>query len=103
MSTKYEVEGLSTKERLENVNAIGLTQGHWFKCPKSHFYCIGECGGATESSKCPECGSTIGGQNHALAAGNVRAGEVDGSRHAAWSNATNMANFDPADLTRLRL
>ena len=103
MSKRYEVDGLSAKERMEIVNAVGLSKGHWFKCPKGHFYCIGECGGAMETSRCPECGSTIGGQNHSLASGNVHAGEMDGSHHAAWSDAANMANFDPAELARLRL
>ena len=103
MSTKYEVDGISEKERLEIVTAIGLSKGHWFKCPKGHYYCIGECGGAMEKSTCPECGSTIGGQNHTLETGNVHAGEMDSSHHAAWSDAANMANFDPAELARLQL
>ena len=103
MSKTYEVDGLSQKERMEIVNAVGLSKGHWFKCPKGHFYCIGECGGATETSRCPECGSTIGGQNHSLATGNTHAGEMDDSRYAAWSDTANMANFDPADLARLQL
>jgi hypothetical protein len=103
ISKTYEVDGLSQKERMEIVNAIGLSKGHWYKCPKGHFYCIGECGGAMETAKCPECGSAIGGQNHSLEAGNAHAGEMDGSRHAAWSDAANLANFDPAELDRLRL
>ena len=89
ISEKYEVDGLSKEERLKIVEAVGLTKGHWFKCPKGHFYCIGECGGAMEASKCPECGSVIGGQNHSLAEGNEHAGEMDDSRHAAWSDAAN--------------
>ena len=92
LSTKYQVDG-----------AVGLSKGHWYKCPNGHVYCIGDCGGAMEKAKCPECGSTIGGTNHSLAAGNLHAGEMDGSRHPAWSDAANLANFDPADLARLRL
>ena len=103
MSNKYSVDGLSKEERIKIIAAIGLTKGHWFKCPKGHYYCIGECGGAMEIAKCPECGSTIGGQNHALATGNVHAGEIDGSSHAAWSDAANLENFDPAELARLRI
>ena len=103
ISEKYFVNGLSKEERLKIVDAVGLTKGHWFKCPKGHFYCIGECGGAMETSKCPECGSVIGGQNHSLADGNAHAGEIDDSRYAAWSDAANLGNFDPADLARLRL
>ena len=103
ISTKYQVDGLSEEELMTIVSAVGLSQGHWFKCPKGHYYCIGECGGAVQESKCPECGSTIGGQSHALAAGNVHAGEMDGSRHAAWSEGANMDNFDPQELARLQL
>ena len=95
LSNRYEVDGLSQEEKLKIVEAIGLSKGHWYKCPKGHYYCIGECGGATETGRCPECGSTIGGQSHNLAAGNVHAGEMDGSHHAAWSDAANLANFDP--------
>ncbi len=32
---------LSKEEKLMIVKAIGLKQGHWFKCPKGHIYCIG--------------------------------------------------------------
>ena len=38
---------------IQIVAAIGLSKGHWFKCPKGHLYAIGECGGAMETSKCP--------------------------------------------------
>ena len=31
-----------------------------------HIYAIGECGGATEESKCPDCQATIGGTSHNL-------------------------------------
>ena len=103
LSTKYQVDGLSQEEKLQIVNAVGLSKGHWYKCPNGHVYCIGDCGGAMEKAKCPECGSIIGGTNHSLAAGNLHAGEMDGSRHPAWSDAANLANFDPADLARLRL
>ena len=61
MSKKYSVNGLTDAERIEIVKAIGLTKGHWFKCPNGHYYCIGECGGAMQEAKCPECGATIGG------------------------------------------
>jgi hypothetical protein len=32
-----------------------------FECPNGHYYVIGECGGAMEKSKCPECKEEIGG------------------------------------------
>ena len=94
ISKKYKVEGLTEEERVEIVKAIGLSQGHWFKCPNGHFYCIGECGGAMEEAKCPECGARIGGQSHTLVADNQLAPEMDGAGHAAWSEAANLANFD---------
>ncbi|XP_068707528.1 NFX1-type zinc finger-containing protein 1-like [Montipora foliosa] len=79
------------------VKAMGLTQGHWFKCPKGHIYCITECGGAMEEGRCPECGSSIGGQNHQLRADNQLASEMDGARYAAFSNLANINNFDLRD------
>ena len=98
MSEKYKVDGLTDAERIEVVKAIGLNQGHWFKCPNGHYYCIGECGGAMEEAKCPECGATIGGRQHALRSDNQLAPEMDGARYAAWSDMTNLANFDPDQL-----
>ena len=94
ISAQYNVDGLTESERIAIVNAIGLAKGHWFKCPKGHYYCIGECGGAMEEATCPECGAKIGGQSHRLTEGNVLAPEMDGARHAAWSEAANMGNFD---------
>ena len=54
-----------------------------------HPYAIGECGGATEEAKCPECSATIGGRSHALATGNQVATEMDGAQHGAYSEAAN--------------
>ena len=51
-----------------------------------------------QSAHCPECGVEIRGQQHRLASGNQHAPEMDGSRHAAWSEAANLANFDPDQL-----
>lgn len=60
-----------------------------------HIYAIGECGGATQRGKCPECKADIGGENHRLTEGNQLAGEMDGAKFAAYSEeANNMANFD---------
>ena len=95
---KYSVSGLTKAERVEIVKAIGLARGHWFKCPNGHVYCIGECGGATEIAKCPECGAKIGGTNHQLLQDNQLAREMDGASYAAWSTAANLANFDPNEL-----
>lgn len=85
---------LSDAERREIVKAVGLKQGHWYKCPNGHPYAIADCGGAMEEAKCYECGAKIGGRNHTLTAGNAVATEMDGARHAAWSEAANMENYD---------
>ena len=66
-----------------------------------HVYAIGDCGGANQESKCPECKARIGGLNHALVAGNQLAPEMDHAQHAAWSEMANMANFDPRHLQGL--
>ena len=92
---KYGVGSITEEERIEIVKAVGLSKGHWFKCPNGHFYCIGECGGAMEQGKCPECNAAIGGSSHRLTAGNVHAPEMDGSRYAAWSDAANLGNYGP--------
>ena len=94
VKTDYRVSHLSNKERIEIVKAVGSKKGSWYKCVNGHFYCIGQCGGAMETAQCPECGAVIGGQSHRLATGNEHAPEMDDSRHAAWSEGANMANFD---------
>jgi hypothetical protein len=85
---------ISEQERVEIVKAIGLSKGHWFKCAKGHVYCIGECGGAMEKAQCPECGETIGGERHTLAAGNMLAPEMDQAQFPAFSERANIENFD---------
>nr|CAD7410639.1 unnamed protein product [Timema cristinae] len=85
---------ISEKERSEILSAIGVTPGHWFKCPNGHIYVITECGGAMEVSTCNECGERIGGQQHTLLETNRLANEMDGASFAAWSNDQNMANYD---------
>ena len=85
--------GINESERLMILNAMNLRNGHWYKCPNGHVYCITECGGAMEESTCPECGSRIGGSSHRLLSDNAVATEMDGARHPAWSEQNNMANF----------
>lgn len=87
--------GITDTERKAIVAAIGLGQGHWFKCPNGHIYAIADCGGATVESRCPECGSTIGGTGHQLRSDNRLASEMDGASHPAWSEQANMGNYDP--------
>ena len=84
---------LTEEDKKVIVSAIGLSKGHWFKCPMGHIYAIGECGGAMERSTCPECGAGIGGANHRLEDGNELAPEMDGASHPAWSEQANLQNY----------
>ncbi|NXA43061.1 ZNFX1 protein, partial [Eudromia elegans] len=92
--------GISEAERVQIVSAIGCPPGHWFKCKNGHVYVIGECGGAMERGKCPECSAPVGGMNHTLDSTNSLAPEMDGATHAAWSDvANNLLNW--VELRRL--
>lgn len=86
--------GISDSERVMIVKAMGFKQGHWYKCPKGHIYCISDCGGAVVEDMCPTCKSIIGGRNHKLRSDNVIASEMDGARHSAWSEFNNMGNYN---------
>ena len=97
MPNKYRVP-LTIDERNMIIKAIGAKPGSWYKCPKGHYYQIGDCGGAMVTSKCPECGLQIGGHNHQLLATNQHAREFDSSVHPAWSEGANMQNFDLGNL-----
>ena len=88
---------VTKEEKREIVKAIGLKQGHWYKCPKGHIYAIGECGGAMQRGKCPECAAVIGGEKHRLEEGNELAPEMDGARYPAWSEQANLENYVIAD------
>ncbi len=57
LSEKYAMED----ELKEIIEAIGLSRGHWNKCPNGHLYVIADCGGAMEEAKCPDCHAVIGG------------------------------------------
>ena len=46
---------LTPEEKMEIVNAMGVKKGSWYQCRNGHMYTIGECGGAMETAKCPEC------------------------------------------------
>ena len=85
---------LTEEDKKEIVSAIGLSKGHWFKCPMGHIYVIDACGGAMERSTCPECGALIGGENHKLEEGNELAPEMDGATHPAWSEQANLQNYE---------
>ena len=96
-SRNPQLSPITKEEKIQIVRAIGLKQGHWFKCRNGHYYAIGECGGAMEVSKCPECGEVIGGQHHRLADDNEHAPEMDGSSHPPWSDQANMQNYQFED------
>ncbi|XP_066288836.1 LOW QUALITY PROTEIN: NFX1-type zinc finger-containing protein 1-like [Branchiostoma lanceolatum] len=91
--TVWAAIGISDEERVQVVQAMELTQGHWFACPNGHPYVITECGGAMVESTCSECGAPIGGGSHTLRSDNRLAPEMDGARHAAWSDQANMENY----------
>ena len=76
--------GITNAERITILQAMGSVSGHWYKCPNGHIYYIGDCGGATQLSRCNECGAAIGGGSHRLVSGNAHAPEMDGSAAAAW-------------------
>ncbi|CAB3987453.1 NFX1-type zinc finger-containing 1-like [Paramuricea clavata] len=103
VSREVGITHLTPKERDDINKAFNFSQaGHWFKCPNDHIYVITECGGATQTSKCPVCQEVIGGTNHTLVESNQLASEMDGATHAAWSNRANLLNYDPEQLRRLR-
>ena len=54
-----------------------------------------------EESKCPECGSGIGGRNHRLRSDNQLAREMDGAPFAAFSDMANIHNFDPREFENI--
>lgn len=90
---------ITESEKRQIVSAMGLSAGHWFKCPNGHYYVITECGGAMQISTCNECGARIGGQNHALLRDNQLAREIDGARTPAWPTMlNNFNNYDLRDL-----
>jgi hypothetical protein len=85
----HKITGCSTLTEIEcrRVNNCIFISGH--------IYCIGECGGATQEGKCPECGTKIGGTQHRLVSDNSLAPEMDGATHAAGSDtANNIRNWD---------
>ncbi|XP_065578622.1 NFX1-type zinc finger-containing protein 1-like [Artemia franciscana] len=86
--------GIPDYERKMVVQAMGLKQGHWYKCPNGHIYCIGDCGGAMMESRCNECGEIIGGESHRLRSDNTLAREMDGARELGeWWILAGMTNL----------
>jgi len=77
------------REVIEVVTKEVGGRGHWYQCPNGHFYVVGECGGPMQTSRCPDCKATVGGESHRPAEGNSHA-DIDGSSHPAWGNATGL-------------
>lgn len=82
---------LTRQEQKQIIQVLNLTAGHVFKCPNGHYYVIGDCGGAMEESVCIDCKAVVGGHNHNLVAGNLHTGDLDESRHAAYSEGAQQA------------
>ncbi|KAI8646321.1 hypothetical protein BD408DRAFT_440282 [Parasitella parasitica] len=76
------ISAMNDETRLHAIhNMVG---GRWFVCQNQHPYYVGDCGGATEVSKCPECDAPIGGTQHKVVESNRFYGEFDGSDQPAW-------------------
>ena len=46
--------------------------GHWYTCVNGHPFTVGECGMPMQTSRCPQCNATVGGQSHQPAEGVTR-------------------------------
>eukprot|EP01070_Trichotokara_eunicae_P005499 Trichotokara_eunicae@DN4536_c0_g1_i2.p1 len=78
-------EAIKVMRVLEGDGENGTVQrGAWYTCPAGHLYSIGHCGGAMEVSECPECGSRIGGAQHAVVSSNLFAGDLIGADEPTW-------------------
>lgn len=51
--------------------------GHWYTCANGHPFTVGECGMPMQQTRCPYCGSPIGGQHHQPAEGVRSLDEVE--------------------------
>jgi len=64
---EYNLEVPTPRQLRDIATALGLNAGHAFRCRSCRYmYFIGECGGAMERGKCPNCGGGIGGVQHAI-------------------------------------
>lgn len=90
--TKEEKEMIHEAMSVDFYGGI-QSKGHWFTCTNGHYYCITECGGAMQESKCPECNEKIGGTDHRYVNTVRVASDMDGAQHPAWSPLADMRNF----------
>ena len=76
---------LTREDEQAVIRAMGVEvwAGGYYRCSCGFIYTVGECGEPMQQANCPECGNTIGGLQHRLAAGNEHA-RIDGSRTPAW-------------------
>jgi hypothetical protein len=86
-------EPVSADERMAVLAAMQMEfrgTGHWYYCRNGHpvfplytitnviKFTIDRCGMPMEEARCPECGARIGGHNHTLVEGVVRANDLEG-------------------------
>ncbi|XP_052107137.1 NFX1-type zinc finger-containing protein 1-like [Mytilus californianus] len=90
--------GISEEKRIQIFTVMGLTKGHWFKCKMGHIYAIGDCGGETEESRCPDCNSGIGGTKYKTRDDVTLAPGMDGATHVALSTQVDLGNYDPFEV-----
>lgn len=67
---------IAAMEILDGYNYGGSWSSHWYQCPNGHPYFIGECGGAMQESRCPDCGERVGGSSHRLLSTNRSARDI---------------------------
>jgi hypothetical protein len=79
---KQIIKAMNEETRSTDLNS--MVGGRWFVCTNNNHYYIGNCGGATQVSKCPECSETIGGMQHKVVSTNRFYGEFDNSTSPAW-------------------
>ena len=79
---------VSNEEKAAVYAAMALDlrgTGHWYYCENGHPFTIGECGMPMETSRCPQCGSPVGGQRHQA---------VDGVRACDGLGAINSVDLE---------
>ncbi|ESZ93857.1 hypothetical protein SBOR_5754 [Sclerotinia borealis F-4128] len=74
--TKEELDAIK-KAMVSGSGGIATHSGHWYECERGHPFAIGECGMPMEEARCPECGASIGGQDHQLVEGVTRAENME--------------------------
>lgn len=91
--TSEEIQAIKTA-MLSGSRGIATHSGHWYNCENGHpvsflplgcfeyllisrQFAIGECGMPMEVARCPECGASVGGQNHTAVSGVTRARDME--------------------------